>query len=529
MLLESQEKNKYFYDPKAKSTQWCHPVLYFIIKLHYRGMDVEQWFGELTDEPVPIDDYGPTAKPEIAYYFQKYKMLRDNGFFAPQDTPENEHFLSGRLTPGRIKASLANTRQLSLEVVDYCNLECAYCTYGKFYTNYDRREKNQLSIGTAKNLLNYLLDLLNSPLNQSHDQIFYIGFYGGEPLLNFSFIREMTAYVRQVKAVHNRFRFNMTTNGLLLEKYMDFLVEHDFDLLISLDGNEYNSSYRVFKGGKPAYTEIVRNIDALRSKYPDYFKEKVNFNAVIHNRNSMNDLYHYFKTQFNKVPSISELNPSGIAASMREEFRKTYANITTSLFQVEDYSMVEKDMFINLPNIRGVNSFIQQCSGFVFNDYNELIAAGDKARGTKEDSPPAAKGASPPKAPKETVHIPTGTCIPFSRKVFVTVKGKILPCERIGFQYGLGSADENTVNLDFEEIAHTYNSYFDRLKKQCCSCANSEACLQCIFYLNWDQTHPQCRGFLNEDEFSRFLSTQLSYLEKNPQTYLKILEEVRFA
>lgn len=101
-----------------------------------------------------------------------------------------------------------------------------------------------------------------------------------------------------------------------------------------------------------AYAEIVRNIDALRTKYPDYFKEKVNYNAVIHNRNTVNDLYQYFKTQFDKVPSMSELNPSGIAPSMREEFRKTYANITTTLFQVEDYSLVEKDMFINLSAYR---------------------------------------------------------------------------------------------------------------------------------------------------------------------------------
>jgi len=512
VLLESQNKNKYLYDPTVKSTQWCHPVLYHILRLHRQGLDVEQWYGELNDVPVQIEDYGAASKPEIAYYYRKYRLLRENGFFSPPDTGT---LLSGRLSAGQIKASLANTRQVTFEVVDYCNLECAYCAYGKFYNINEQRGNRQLSAGTAKTVLNYLLDLLNSPLNQSHQQVFHIGFYGGEPLLNFPFIREVVAYARQLKPLHNHFQFNMTTNGLLLGKYMDFLVEHDFDLLISLDGDEYSNSYRVFKDGTPAYREVLKNIDGLAAKYPAYFKDRVNFNAVIHNRNTAPGLHHYFKTQFDKIPSISELNPIGVAPAMREEFRKTYSNIGTTLFQAEDYSLLEKDMFLNLPNIRGMKSFLQQCSGFIFNDYNDVAAAGNKTEAGKP--------------PKHTAQIPTGTCIPFSRKVFITVQGKILPCERIGQQYSLGAADEKKVDLDFEKIADTYNTYFDRLEKQCCSCANWEACLQCIFYLNMDQPQPRCSGLLNDEEFARYLSTQLSYLEKNPQTYLKVMKEVRFA
>jgi uncharacterized protein len=503
-LLDSKRQNKYFYDQEAKNTQWCHPLLYYILKLHQGGMDVEQWYRNLNDGPVKIEGFGTPSKKEIAYYYRKYILLRDNGFFSRIDT---EHYLSGRLSADQIKSSLANTRQVTFEVVDFCNLDCAYCTYGKFYNNYDRREKNKLSIAAAKTFLNYLLDLMNSPLNHSHGRPFYIGFYGGEPALNFPFIREIVDYVRQLKAVHNRFCFNMTTNGLLLETYMDFLVEHDFLLLISLDGDEYNNSYRVFKDGTPAYRQVLANVDALKSKYPGYFESRVNFNAVFHNRNSVSDIHRYFKTHFNKTPTISELNPSGISESMREEFRRTYANINESLFQVEDYSLVAKDMFIRLPNIRGVSTFLDQCSGFVFNDYNGLLASANKGN--------------------QEVRVPTGTCMPFSRKVFITVNGKIMPCEQIGYQYGLGTVDENNVELDFEKIARTYNRYYDKLKNQCCDCANAEACFQCIFYINPEKPNPRCPGLFNKEELSQFLSTQVSYLEENPHTYRKIMKEVR--
>lgn len=508
--IETKSQNQYFYDQKVKSTQWCHPLLFHILKLHDGGMDVNRWFSKLNSapgDPVQIEECGTFSKREIAYYYRKFTLLQENGFFSALDT---QHYLSGRLSADKIQASLANTRQVTFEVVDFCNLDCAYCTYGKYYNNYDRRGKKTMSIGMAKTFLDYLLELLNSPLNQSHHRFINISFYGGEPLLNAPFIHEIVDYVRRLEAVHNRFRFNMTTNGLLLERHMDFLVEHDFELLISLDGNEHNNSYRVLKDNTPAYPHILKNVDALRTKYPGYFESKVNFNAVFHNRNSVSDIHHYFKTQFNKVPAISELNPYGVSDSMRKEFWETYANIDASLAQVEDYSLVEKDFFTRLPNIRGMSEFIDRCSGSVFNDYNELLTIGDEI-----------------KTGKEEIRVPTGTCIPFNRKVFITVNGKILPCERIGFQYGLGTVDENKVELDFEKIARTYNSYYDKLKEQCCACANSEACFQCIFYLNPEKPEPKCSGLVNKKELSTFLSNHMSTLEENPHNYMKIMKEVR--
>ena len=46
---------------------------------------------------------------------------------------------------------------------------------------------------------------------------------------------------------HRKFSFSMTTNALLLHKYMDFLKDNDFYLLISLDGDKENNGYRVDK------------------------------------------------------------------------------------------------------------------------------------------------------------------------------------------------------------------------------------------------------------------------------------------
>lgn len=136
------------------------------------------------------------------------------------------------------------------------------------------------------------------------------------------FIESVVTYIEKLHCQYRNFTFSMTTNALLLERHMDFLVAHDFNLLISLDGDEYGTSYRVNKVGDPAYPNIIRNIDVLRNKYPEFFERKVNFNAVLHNRNSVTSIYHFFKTRYNKVPSIGELNNMGIRPDKVELFQK---------------------------------------------------------------------------------------------------------------------------------------------------------------------------------------------------------------
>jgi uncharacterized protein len=505
VLFESKQQNKYFYDRTRGATMLCHPLLYYLLDMHNRGIDVGQWVKQMVfsdAEAVLLDGYGPVSRPELDYYYRRFSMLRENGFFGDTDL---ERLLSGRLRAEDVRIALANIQQVTLEVTDACTLECAYCGYGKFYQDYDRRENKFMDPAAAKALVDYILELADSPFNYSNQRGISIGFYGGEPLLNFPFIREMVEYVGQLKPRHNYFTFSMTTNSLLLEKYMDFLVEHKFNLLISLDGDEISNSYRVCKDGSPAYPHIMRNARALREKYPDYFRENVGFNAVFHNRNSVSSLHRFFKEEFDIVPGISELNTTGIKDSMKEEFRRTYANVNESLYQAEDYALIEKEMFIRLPNIRSVGTFIDQYSGFGYRDYNDLISTYEGMK-----------------------RIPTGTCQPFSKKVFLTVNGKILPCERIGQQHGLGWVDEHGVNIDFEKIAALYNGYYDKLKKQCTACASAQMCLQCMFYLDIEADSPYCTGLLGEKDFSRFLSSQMSYLEEKPETYTRIMKEVAF-
>ncbi len=121
------------------------------------------------------------------------------------------------ITSEDVARSLSNGPQLTFEIADVCNLKCEYCGYGKSYSDYDERKSTRLSPQRAKVLLDYLSSLWRSELNVSHNQNIYISFYGGEPLMNVSFTKEIISYVEEFDYPSRSFTFDMVTNGILLD------------------------------------------------------------------------------------------------------------------------------------------------------------------------------------------------------------------------------------------------------------------------------------------------------------------------
>ncbi len=107
----------------------------------------------------------------------------------------------------------------------------------------------------------------NKKKNNNLSKTVMISFYGGEPLLNMKLIKKIVNYAKTRKVKYIEFSFGMTTNGVLLEKHMDFLAASNFYLSISLDGNKKNSSYRVLKNGQPSFDKVIKNINKLKNKH----------------------------------------------------------------------------------------------------------------------------------------------------------------------------------------------------------------------------------------------------------------------
>ena len=403
-----------------------------------------------------------------------------------------------------IEYSLANLKQLVFEVTDACNLRCKYCAYADLYEGYDQRENLKLPFQKAKLIIDYLYEYWEKRYCIEVNDPITIGFYGGEPLLNVPFIQQVINYIESLNPIGKKFHYNMTTNAILLDRYMDFLAENEFRLLISLDGDEKGQSYRVDTKGKNSFDKVLANIQLLRSKYPSYFEHYVMFNSVLHNRNEVESTYRFIKDKFGKEPMISPLNNSGVRKDKLQEFYQAYQNVATSIQKANNCEALKNELFIKSPETGALVNYIYHHTGNVFNDYNDLLLGRE--------------GSSFP---------PSGTCIPFSKKMFITVKGRILQCEKIDHEFALGQITNKKVELNLEQAARQHNKYTFRYMNQCKTCAAKQLCTQCVYQI--DDIHDKtskCYSYYSATQHEKQKEYYMDHLDKHPELYNRILKDV---
>lgn len=400
-----------------------------------------------------------------------------------------------------VEQNLANIGQIVFEVTSACNLRCEYCGNGPLYGNTGDKHyvSRQLAYVDAVTLLDYFAGLWKTSPIDSPGQKVFISFYGGEPLLSFPLIEKIVNYVENLGELNRRFVFSMTSNCLLLHKYMDFIASRKFHLLISLDGDEVGDSYRVDVMGKPSFERVIKNIESLRTTYPNYFAEFVNFNAVLHDRNSYRGITAYIREKFGKIPSISSISDSNINPDAEDKFREMYVSIMDSVKGVND---LDDEQFFDLPLVRDIIRDIFITSGNVFQNYNDLLLR------------------------REDEHFQTGTCTPFSKKIFLTAESNIQVCERIPPDFIVGNVTKAKVNLDLEQIVCTYNSYYAQLERQCSICGRRRVCNQCLFQLSGFPEITNCGGFVTESQYARLRGKMRSLLASHPDVYEKIIDTV---
>ena len=434
------------------------------------------------------------------YFFklkQKFNFYKENGYF--DKLIVNRYHYTG----DDIDFFASNTRNLTFEVTEKCNLSCTYCIYGKYYNNNKIGSKKDLDFSVAKNIIDYFICNWTSNKNSSHKKGITIGFYGGEALLNFDLISQIVSYVKSTEIFkENHIGFTMTTNGVLLGKHISFLVENNFDLLISLDGGtEHNNSYRTFHNNKSAFDIIYNNIIDLKNKYPDYFLNKVNFLSILHDRNSYHELMNFFNSEFGKIAGIAELATDNINPEFKEQFLRMYRQTPSVETKSDNISKTQISNSIKV-DFQGLFKFIGTYSGYTKDTYYDLITNNENK-----------------------TRIPTATCKPFSRMIFVTVDGKILPCERISSNYTLGYFENNSLKIDFNTVAKIFNDYLDSLYENLCGkCVREFWCNTCLFHTNVGTSQLNCNEFIEctQDKIENFFSRYISEFERNPSLYHQV-------
>lgn len=162
----------------------------------------------------------------------------------------------------------APIKALCLHVSHDCNLRCKYCfaSTGDFGTG-----RMTMDAETAKKAIDFVVERSRGRRNIEID------FFGGEPLMAFDTVKQTVDYARSLEKEKNKkFRFTITTNGLLLDdEAIDYINKNMDNCVLSLDGRrEVNDAMRVTTGGCGSYDVIVPKFQKLvqqRGRDRDYY------------------------------------------------------------------------------------------------------------------------------------------------------------------------------------------------------------------------------------------------------------------
>ena len=111
-----------------------------------------------------------------------------------------------------------------------------------------------MSYEVGKKALDFLI------ANSGNREHLEVDFFGGEPLMNWDVVKRLVKYGRsQEEARHKKFRFTLTTNGVLLnDEVMEFCNREMSNVVLSLDGRkDVNDKMRPFRNGSGSYDLIV--------------------------------------------------------------------------------------------------------------------------------------------------------------------------------------------------------------------------------------------------------------------------------
>jgi radical SAM protein with 4Fe4S-binding SPASM domain len=138
---------------------------------------------------------------------------------------------------GRVELQLLTTLK--------CNLKCTYCSLGVGEV-----------LGSQTELAYDIDQLARFVDTHLAGKEIYVTFYGGEPTLNQGMMKEVMQRFPE-------FRYQLQTNGTLLDNVPDWMLARFSNVLVSIDGGEQiTDGYR----GRGIWRQVIRNLNHVHER-----------------------------------------------------------------------------------------------------------------------------------------------------------------------------------------------------------------------------------------------------------------------
>lgn len=457
----------YIYDVWTNEILEVDPVVYDLLAVDDSQTAVESRYG--------IREAG-RARREIA-------QAEKAGYFS-SDHVKIINFSVENLRSIEKELKTLGPDHLILNITEQCNLRCRYCAFSGNYLHSRIHSHHKMS----ESVLRQALDWYSGYQDR---ESFSIGFYGGEPLLDWPLLT--TAVRLALEKINKPTKFRLTTNATLLDdQKIRFLIDHDFRLLVSLDGpKEVHDRYRVDRTGAGSFDRVWKAIERIREIDSEYYGRNVHFNLVLAS-----------PLELIKINEFMDQNPGFfqghiISTSRVNPYPSCLPEVLTS---AADPSLPEqRDYLFRIFEQKILNEaqiHPESLSEVVFK--NDFIDMQQRAMLRMD----------------ETV-ASHGQCAPGRPKLFIGTDGRFHMCERVGEGRPLGDVYKGYDWPEIKLFLEQYNSFF---QEECTSCWAIRFCHKCFVHVRYENRFSTKR----REEFCRTVRDRWEWVLVN---YSKIRQK----
>lgn len=396
-----------------------------------------------------------------------------------------------------------NLEQITLELTEKCNLRCRYCLYENDYDNMRNHGTTDMTLETAKAAIDYIFNH-----SKNRDKI-AITFYGGEPLLKLDLIKQCIEYVKG-KNTDKTVNYSFTTNLTLInEENADYFGSiENLVILCSLDGpKDIHDSYRKDVHGAGSFDRAIRGLKLLIEAYRKYDRPMgaIGINMVFTPpfKNEKMDKIQAFIKDLDWLPEDVQIRMTypvegSVEITSDDVERESEGGIITTIGDWTLEKCLESD-------------------DKIFSDYAFVD--------------PLTNIHQRPMYKDSVKYIPfNGACIPGQRKLYVTTKGELTLCEKIGSGAVLGNVFDG---IDIDRLEQIYvTDYCEKSSLYCKDCWAARLCKMCYAHCytegELDMAKKNGRCEITKQYMNRYLVIYNELVENNPDK-LKYIDELEIS
>jgi len=172
-------------------------------------------------------------------------------------------------------------KQLILCLTERCNCKCRYCFL----------DANTTGEIMSKEIVHSAIQFA---FERYQGNTVIVSAFGGEPGTQETLIREMVEYSKSIKDNYDivNLKFAITTNGIISDSIIDFLIQNKFDVSLSMDGiEEVQNKQRPLANGSNSYDIAIHTLTKLLK---NNIRIRIRSTVTKYSVNKMTDAVHLF-------------------------------------------------------------------------------------------------------------------------------------------------------------------------------------------------------------------------------------------